>query len=313
MPVLPHGESEAQDRILRNLRFAILTSAVLLGLEAVGALYSRSLALTVDAVHNVPDLLAFAVSFLALQGATHGSSEEFTFGHHRREVIAGVANGALVLGTGVAFGYEAGSALLLRTSFAGPVDALWVLAVALPVLALRALSLTRFGTLPGRVRDLNLRSVIVHLGSDLAITGALLGVGGILLRPGLGVVDPLAALFIAVVLVYQAIPLLREGWVVLGEGAPLGLSPPAISASARQVPGVVEIHDLHVWSVCSSLVCLPAHVGVREMSVRDAQSVVAELRRRMEREFGIVHATFEVECVGARPPRPTPTERAGAA
>jgi cobalt-zinc-cadmium efflux system protein len=296
MPELVHGEGEAERAVLRGLRLAVALSLIILVIEAVGAYFSRSLSVTIDAVHNVPDMLAFAVSWSALQSAERGATDKFTFGAHRFEVFAGLLNAALVLGTGVVFGYEALEALSNGTSFAGPVDAIWILIVALPTLALRSANLASLTWIPSRARDLNLRSVIIHLASDIAITASLLGAGIVLLlRPSLSVADPAAALLIAALLVYESVPLFRAGWEVLTESTPSHLSIDAILAATRRVPAVTDVHDLHVWAVCPTLVCMTAHIQVREMSVREGMAIVDELRRTMENEFGILHATFEVE------------------
>lgn len=298
MPVPYHGEAEAEGRVLRGLRLAVELSLIILVLEAFGAFFSRSLSLTVDAVHNIPDILAFLLSWTAIRTSSKGATAKFTFGAHRLETFAGLANAALILGAGGAFGYEALINLLQGTSFAGAVDPVWLVAVAVPTLGLRAVNLSMLRGKPGRVRDLNLSSVIVHLASDVVITGALLVDGAILiLRPGLSWVDPLAALVVAAILVYESLPLFRDGWDVLTERTPRNLSVEAITRSALSIDGVATIHDVHVWAVCSSLVCLTAHVEVREMTLKGATGVVSHLRNRIEDEFGIVHSTFEVECL----------------
>ncbi len=296
MPELVHGEGEAERAVLRSLGLAVALSALILLLESVGAYYSRSLAVTIDAVHNVPDILAFTISYSALRAAEEGATDRRTFGSHRFEVFAGMANATLVLGTGVVFGYEGATALVHGTSFAGPVDAVWILAVALPTLALRVVSLGSLRRLPTRARDLNLASVLLHLASDLAITGAVLGAGlWLLVRPGASAVDPAAAVLIAAFLVYESLPLFRDGWEVLTESTPRHLSLDAIVAAALATPHVTQVHDVHVWAVCPTLVCMTAHLEVDEMSVREGMEVVRSLRERMAEQFGILHATFEVE------------------
>lgn len=293
-----HGEQEAQENVLRGLRIAVELSLVILVIETVGAFLSRSLSLTVDAVHNVPDILAFAVSFAALRATAKGSSGTFTFGTHRFEVFAGLLNGILVMGTGLVFGLEAILSLHAGTSFAGPVDALWLLVAAIPTLCLRAASMAVLGRLPGRIRDLNLSSVMIHLASDVAITGALVSAGVLLLlRPAWTWVDSSAALVIGGILVYESLPLFRQGWEVLTERIPRGLSVEAIQKAAQTVPGVGHVHDIHVWSVCSTLVCMTAHVEVDEMPLRSSIQVIDRLRERMEKDFGILHATFQLECL----------------
>jgi cobalt-zinc-cadmium efflux system protein len=292
-----HGEGEAERAVLAGLRLALAVTGAVLVIELVGAYFSHSLSVTVDAVHNIPDLIAFAVSFTALRSTGSGASERFTFGAHRFEVFAGLLNGILIVGTAAVFAYEAGVSIAGHTLFAGPVDATWVLVVAVPTLALRTVNLVALGRVPGRARDLNLTSVIVHVASDLVITTALVGMGILLLvRPGVTIADPVAALVIAGVLVYESLPIFRDAWEVLTESTPRHLSIDAILASARSVPNVTEVHDVHVWAVCPTLVCMTAHIEVTDMSVREGMAVVDALRDKMEREFGILHATFEVEA-----------------
>ncbi len=299
MVKLVHGEEEVELAILRGLRLAVLLSIVLLALESVGAFLSHSLSVTADAVHDVPDILAFAISFTALRSVERGASERFTFGRHRLEVFAALLNAALVLGTGLFFGYEASSTILARTTFAGPVDPIWIVVVALPSLALRAGNIVSLRSIPTRARDLNLRSVVLHLASDLGITSVLLATALILIvRPSLALADPAAALVISGLLVWDSLPLFREGWEVLAETTPRDVKLEAVRAALLDVPSVSEVHDLHVWAVCPTLICMTAHVQVREMSMREGMEVVRQLRDRMAEQFGILHATFEVEAAG---------------
>jgi cobalt-zinc-cadmium efflux system protein len=135
------------------------------------------------------------------------------------------------------------------------------------------------------------------MASDLAITGALLVTGvTILVRPGWGWIDDGAAIVIALILGFESVPLFREGWDVLTERTPRRLSVDRVTEAARSVPGVTDIHDVHLWSVCSTLVCMTAYVGVKEMPLQDAVAVIGKLREKMENDFGILHATFEIEA-----------------
>jgi cobalt-zinc-cadmium efflux system protein len=296
VPEPTHGETEADRRILAGLGLTVELSLVVLVVESVGAVFSRSLSLTLDAVHNLPDILAFATSWAALRATQKGATDTLTFGPHRREVFAGLLNATLVAGAGALFAFTAVASLLRSTPFAGAVDAVWLVAAALPTLALRASSLFALNRIPGRVRDLNLRSVLLHLASDLVITAALLAAGGLLLvRPEWTRADPIAALVIAAVLGWEAVPIVRDAWDVLSERVPRGVSLHAVETRALTVPGVLGFHDVHVWSVCPTLVCLTAHVAVGEVTVSEWAQIVGRLRRTMEQEFGIVHSVFEPE------------------
>lgn len=294
-----HGESEAEPRALSGLGWAVVLTFAILGIESVGAVLSRSLSLTVDAVHDIPDILAFLASWAALRGLRAGSSDHYTFGTHRFEVFAALLNAGLVLAVGGSF---AGAALLsLRsgTPAAGAVTPAWILLAALPTLALRAGNLFMLRKVPARARDLNLKSVVVHLGSDLLITGALLFVGFALFFGALPWwVDPGTAVFIGTVLVWESVPLFRGGWDVLTERTPGNVALDRIESALRASVSVRDVHDLHVWAVCPTLICMSAHVEVDPMSVRESMSVVAALRQLVEREFGILHSVFEVETAG---------------
>jgi cobalt-zinc-cadmium efflux system protein len=296
MPDLFHGEAEAERTVLRALRLAVEISIVLLAIEAVGAVLSHSLSITVDAVHNIPDIFAFTISWTALRSAARGASDSYTFGTHRVEVFAGLANATLVLGTGLVFGYEALATTLRGIPYAGAVDPVWLLLAAVPTLALRTVAAVVLGRIPGRVRDLNFRSVLLHMVSDVVITVGLLVVAAILLLyPGDAWVDPAVALAIAGVLVVESLPLFRDAGEVLTERIPRHLSVASIERTALTVEGVDAVHDLHVWAVCPTLICMTAHVAVREMSVRESMDVVSRLRDAMARDHGILHAVFEVE------------------
>jgi cobalt-zinc-cadmium efflux system protein len=296
-----HGEHEAEPQILRGLRLAVGLSVVILIIESFGAFLSRSLSLTVDAAHNLPDILAFAVSWAALRATERGASSAYTFGSHRLEVFASLFNAGIVLAVGIGFGFAALQSLRSGAPFAGAVDSTWILAAAVPTLLLRATNLFVLQRLPARARDLNLRSVIVHLASDVVITGALLVAGvTLLLDSSVWWVDPAAAIFIGAVLTYESIPLFRGGWEVLTERTPQNLSVDLVTKAALTIPAVSELHDIHLWAVCPTLICMSAHVRIRDMTVRESMIVVTQLRKRMEEEFGILHSVFEVEATPVR-------------
>lgn len=213
-------------------------------------------------------------------------------------MFSSLFNVFLVLSTGVVFGYVAPETLARGVRFDGPVDPVWILAAAFPTLALRGTCLTVLGRIPGRVRDLNLRSVIPHLLSDLPITGARLFVGIVLyLGPSWTWADPAAALAIALVLVYEIVPLIRQAWQVLAENAPPHLSLDAIEASLTSVAGVLEVHDVHVWSVRPTLICMTGHVTVADMPVSGSTDPMTRLTEMAMERFGVLHSVFQMEAV----------------
>ncbi|NNN17083.1 MAG: cation transporter [Thermoplasmata archaeon] len=297
-----HGESEASRRILRGLLVALVLAVVVLGFEAIGAILSRSLAVTVDAVHDIPDIFAFAISYFALAGTARGRTDAHTFGSHRLEVFAAILNAFIILAAGVVFAYPAILELVSRTTLLGPIDPAWILFAAVPTLALRSASAVYLGRIPRAARDLNIRSVLVHLGTDIAITAALIADAAILvLSPGSAWVDGAVTLVVAAILIYESIPIFQGGWEVLTERVPRGVSLPAVTESILTAPRVRGVHDVHIWAVCPTLVCMTAHVRVDNMPMHEASEVTAELRERVERAFGIVHSVFELETEPSTP------------
>ena len=297
-----HGESETSGRILRGLEVALGLSVLVLVVEVAGAFLGRSLSVTVDAVHSIPDVFAFAISYLSLAAAARGPTEEHTFGSHRLEVFAAILNAFVILAAGVVFVYPALLELAQRSTLFGPIDPTWILFAALPTLAFRSASAAYLGRIPRAARDLNVRSVLVHLGTDVAITVALIVDAVLLLAwPGNLWVDAAVALLISGILIYESIPIFQGGWDILTERAPRGFSMTALIDALESTPRVREVHDVHVWSVCPTLVCMTAHVDVEEMPMSESAAVREELRNRVEGQFGIVHAVFELETERNRP------------
>jgi cobalt-zinc-cadmium efflux system protein len=292
-----HGEGEAEGSVLKGLRWAIVLAGVALVIEGIGAYLSRSLSLTVDAVHNVPDMIAYGASLGALMLASRGADSSHTYGLHRTEVMAALLNAALVIGTALVFGAGALMALLNHGgSPFGTVDPIWLVFAAVPTLALRGFAALQIGRIPSRIRDINLKSVLFHLASDILIVVFILAVGIVLvLRPSLVWMDPVATMAIAVILLVESVPIIHDSWDSFTERIPKHISMEDVVQAATEVPHVEEIHDVHIWSVCSSLICMTAHVRISNVTVRESMDILAALRERMTNNFGIVHAVFEVE------------------
>jgi len=293
---VPHGESEGSTLALSGLRAALFLALGVLLFEAVGAVLSRSLSVTVDAIHDIPDLFAFAISYFSLLGTARGPTSRHTFGSHRIEVFAAILNAFVILTAGIAFAYPALLGLLGGRSLLGTIDPIWILFAAVPTLFLRTGSAAYLGRIPKAARDLNVRSVLLHLATDVTITVALIADAVVLtVAPKFVAVDAGVALLIAGILVVESIPIFQAAWTVLTERVPPGVSLPALTVAIQSTDRVREVHDLHVWAVCPTLVCMTAHVRVDEMPVSDTARVTAELRRKVETEFGILHSVFELE------------------
>jgi cobalt-zinc-cadmium efflux system protein len=211
--------------------------------------------------------------------------------------MAALLNAALVIGTALIFGTGAVVALMNggKSPF-GTIDPVWLVFAAVPTLALRGFAAFQIGRIPSRVRDLNLRSVLFHLASDIVIVSFILAVGIVLvIRPALVWIDPMATLAIAAILMIEAVPIIRDSWDSFTERMPKHISMEEVIRVATRVPNVEDVHDVHIWSVCSSLICMTAHVRISNVTVKESMEILSALRERMANDFGIVHAVFEVE------------------
>jgi cobalt-zinc-cadmium efflux system protein len=287
-----HGAAHAhahdhRDADRRALRVALGITLAYLLLEVAGGLAARSLALLADAAHMATDAAALALALVAMRLAARSPSATLTFGHRRAEVLAALANG-VVLG---AVSLQVVVAAVGRIGAPAPVAGGLMLGVAaggLAANAAAALVLAR-----GRTHGLNMRGAFLHVvGDALGSVGAIAAAGAIVAF-GWTWADPAAAIAIAVLILVSAWRLVRESLDVLMEGTPRHVALDAYAAAIRAVPGVLDVHDLHVWTLTSGYHAASAHVDVRADT--DAHGVLHQLADLSERRFDIAHTTFQLE------------------
>jgi len=266
-----------------------LTNLILVA-EVVGGLWTGSLALLSDAAHVFLDILALAMSYAALRVAARPADERHTYGFHRWQVLAALANGVTLLVVAVGIFREAGH----RLQVPGPILAGPMLAVAtlgMGVNLLVALVLRKHDH-----HDLNARSAFWHVLGDALSSIGVIGAGLVILATGWTLVDPLVSMLIGIIIVLGASRILREAIHILVEGVPEGMTARRVGEVMSQVPGVSGVHDLHIWSVSPGYVALSAHVVLADQSLTQAQQVQDGLRQALAQHFGIRHTTIQFEC-----------------
>lgn len=279
------GAARAADR--RALRIALAITLVFLAVEVVGGWLSGSLALLADAAHMATDALGLSLALLAARLAGRRPTWGKTFGHRRAEVLAALANGVLLAAVAIQVAIESAGRIGAPTEVEGRL----MLVVALAGLAANAAAaavLARAGS-----GSLNVRAALWHvLGDALGSVGALAAAGGILAF-GWTWADPVVAAGIAVLILFSSWRLVRESLDVLMEGTPAHVDVDALLAAIRAVPGVVDVHDLHVWTLTSGYHALSAHVDVSPDA--DGHAVLHILADLAEKRFGVAHTTFQLE------------------
>jgi cobalt-zinc-cadmium efflux system protein len=281
-----HG---ARDRRLLALALALILA--FMAVEVVFGILADSLALLADAGHMLTDAAALALALVAAWAASLPARGRFTFGFARAEILAAQANGITLVLIGLWILYEAVRRLIEPPEVqAGVVTvvALGGIAVNLAVLWLLSRS---------RRQSLNVRGAYLHITTDLAAFVGTVVAGLLILSTGWDRFDPIASLVVVGLMFYASVELLRESGRIFLEGAPASAPPTEVGDALAKHPGVVEAHDLHVWTVTSGFPSLSAHVLVQPGA--DCHRIRLELERMLRERFGIDHSTLQVEHVGA--------------
>ncbi|HEU5142320.1 MAG TPA: cation diffusion facilitator family transporter [Solirubrobacterales bacterium] len=280
-----HGASADADRGKLWLALALILG--LMAAEVVAGIVANSLALLSDAAHMLTDAAAIALSLVAMRIARRPAGGAMTFGLKRVEILSAQVNGVTLLVLAALIAYESVHRLIDPPGVNGGL----VLAVALAGVAVN-LAATAVLARANR-RSLNVEGSFQHLLTDLyAFIGTAIAAAVILLT-GFDRADPIASLAVAALMLRSAYVLLRESGRVFLEASPRGLDPDAIGRRMAEQPGVVEVHDLHVWEVTSEFPALAAHVTVAADT--DCHRARLELADLLERDFGIPHTTLQVE------------------
>lgn len=284
-----HGGRAAQGRrVARRLAIVLGLVVVYMLVEVVGALVANSLALLADAAHLLSDAGALSLSLFAIWISRRPPSARRTYGYYRIEILAALINGAALIALAVFVLVEAVARLREPQEVQG-----WVLlAVAGGGLVVNLTGLWLLHE--GKEESLNVRGAWLHIFADLLGTVQVLMAGVLIWLFGWGWVDPLASVLIACLVAWSAWALLREAVSVLMESTPGHLDADEVHAAMEEVPGVQEVHDLHIWTITSGFVALSAHVVAEEPD----PCLLADLRALLHERFAIGHTTIQVEPQG---------------
>ncbi len=279
----------------RRLRWALLIGVSLFLAELATAFLSGSLALLADSGHLFLDVFALALAYVGSKVAARQPDQRYTYGYHRAEVLAAAFNAALLFLL-VGFVVHEASARFFLPASLRVVPMLTMAVVGLGGNILMGIFLSRH-----EKEDLNMRAAFLHVLGDALGSLAVLGAGIVLVFSGPTWVDPAASLLIALFISVGAVRVLRGALRILAEAAPDELSVTEIARALAAVPGVQDVHDLHIWSLKPGFPALTAHVVLGKLSLGDADRVAEEIRMRLRERFGVEHVTLQVEgqsCTG---------------
>jgi cobalt-zinc-cadmium efflux system protein len=282
-----HDHAARTDADRRLLLGALCLIAALMVVELVAGIVADSLALLADAGHMISDVAALGFALAAATMATRPARGQWTYGFRRLEIVSAQANGLALLLVGIWIVYGA----IHRLVSPSDVDGGIVLVVALAGIAVN-LAATALLARTSR-ESLNVRGAFLHVSTDLAAFVGTAVAGGLILVTGWDRFDPIAGLAVAGLMFWGAFGLLRESMRIFLEAAPKNIDPAAVGRALLDEPEVVEVHDLHVWTLTSGFPVVSAHVLVGPGA--DCHAIRGRLEQKLAEAFGLEHSTLQVE------------------
>jgi cobalt-zinc-cadmium efflux system protein len=273
----------------RLLTLSLAVTAAIAVVEVVGGILSNSISLVSDAVHVFTDVMAIALSLFAITMAARSHAGAMTFGYHRAEVLAALANGVALSAISVWVLYEA----VLRVMSPRLIDAPLMLTAA--GIGLAGNLVVMFLLKHHAGKSINVQSAFVHVVYDAVSSVAVIITGLIAFATGITIVDPLVAFLIAGLVARSAYSIVRSSTHILLEGAPRQLDMQQIVATIKQLDGVVDVHDLHVWTISTGMDALSGHVVVRDQMLSQSSKLLDDINRALAERYNITHTTIQME------------------
>jgi cobalt-zinc-cadmium efflux system protein len=266
----------------------VVLNLAVVGVEVVAGLLAGSMALLADAGHNLADVLAVALAWVAMLLARRRPAGRHTYGLRASTIIAALVNAATLLVVTGAIAWEACRRLATPTHVDGGVVAV-VAAIGVVVNTGSALLFAR-----ARHSDLNARAVFLHLAGDAAIALGVCASGLVLRATGWAWLDPAVSLALSLLVIAQTWPLLKQATSLALHAAPESVDVAAVRTFLAALPAVQEVHDLHVWAMSTTEVALTAHLAM--LAPAHDHDFFARVNGQLRERFGIHHATLQVEC-----------------
>ena len=285
-----HDHSHATTTNEKRLWAALVLTGIYLIAQIVGGLLSGSLALLSDAAHMMTDVVALAISIAAVRLARRPADGQRTFGYHRFEILAAAVNASMLFLAALYILYEA-----YQRFFAPPPIHAWgMLAVATGGLLINLVSMQLLRD--GSSQNLNMKSAYLEVWADMLGSACVIVAAVLIAITGWRQIDSIVAVAIGLWVMPRTWALLKTSLNVLMEGMPEGLSFAGINDALRNVPGVGEVHELHVWSISSGKNSLTAHLVI-DPAISSEQTVLADVTALLREHFGIVHTAIQIETV----------------
>ncbi len=282
-----HAHS-GDERTTKILQVSLLVTAAYIGLLVVAGIRAHSLALLSEAGHNLTDFVALLLSLVAVYLHSRPPSATHTYGYHRAGVLAALVNSASLVAVSFLIFYEA----VRRIQQPQPVQAhlmMWVAAAGVVMNGAIAFMLYRTN------HDVNIRGALLHEIGDTLSTAAVIAGGWAILATGQFWIDAALSFGIGALILWSSFGIMRETLNILLEGTPRGMKLERVEASIREIDGVNDVHDLHVWSLGSETSALSCHISIADIPPSASERILREVKERLYHDFRIDHTTIQFE------------------
>lgn len=282
-----HGDVFHSHAPIGKMKLAFFLTLIILVVELVGGFISHSLALLSDAGHVLTDIAAIGLSWFAMHQSQKPASEKFTYGYHRSGILAAFINAMTLIVVAVVILFEA----IDRFRNPQPVGSTWMFISASVGLCMNLY----LGLGLSKEDNINVKSAVLHMiGDAVASAGVILG-GIIILFTGWYSIDPILSVLIGFLIAFGAWKIVKQTVGILMEGTPRGISLEEVIEKICSVKGVLNVHDLHVWSITRGKNALSCHVVLSNLvNFQESQFILREIEHKLQHQ-GIGHATIQLE------------------
>ena len=274
----------------RRLKITLAIVLVIMVAEVVGGIFSSSLALLSDAGHMLVDALAIGLSLFAMMVARRPATATKTFGYHRVEILAALANGATLVLVSAYIFYEAYQRFLKPPVVKTP------LMLTIAIIGLFANLGAVLLLNKARQQSLNIKAAFWHIIGDTISSVGVIIAGVVILFTGRYIADAIVAVVIGIIILWGAVRIVGESADVLLEAVPKHIETSQVIDFIKDIPGVNEVHDIHIWTITSSIYALSAHLVIDDQMVSKSVDIVKIVRQELAKRYNINHTTLQLEC-----------------
>jgi cobalt-zinc-cadmium efflux system protein len=279
-----------RDLLQKKFKIFIFLSLFILLMEVGGGLFTNSLALLSDAGHVLIDLLALSLAYLALRLSKKRSTNKYTFGYYRAEILTAIINGLVLMAITVYIFYQSYIRFLSPRAIKGPemliISVIGLLANLYVVIKIQSYEKD----------NLNIRAAYLHVLSDTLSSVGVVLASVLIIVTGNYIFDPIISAMIGLFIVAGSFRLIKESAQILMEATPQNIDLNELSGDIQSITGVKEVHDLHVWSISSDVYALSSHILIDAENAKSMNKIISEINELLKSKHNITHTVIQSEC-----------------